>query len=155
MLNYHGSLGRATLSNMKTETSRNQEELFAMNAIYAFLTYLDMKQDIDLEAAVSSGSGTSYEKSPLFVKEIALESIKHYAEIVAAFAPNMRKWTFGRLNRVEQAILILAYAHFYYVDPEIGKPIVIDVAVRQAKGYLDGADYKCVNAILDKVLIRG
>jgi transcription termination factor NusB len=32
--------------------------------------------------------------------------------------------------------------------------VVIDVAVKLAKTYLDAKDYKFVNAILDKVLTR-
>jgi|SRR5574344_1892016 transcription antitermination protein NusB len=140
---------------MNNETSRNQEQLMAMNAIYAFLTYLDMKEAIDVEAIVASACALPYEKSPLFVKAATISSIKNYAAIVGAFQPKMNKWTFDRLNRVEQSILILAYSHFFYVDEKVDKPIVIDVAVRQAKGYLDDGDYKFVNAILDKVLVRG
>jgi transcription termination factor NusB len=140
---------------MNNETSRNQEQLMAMNAIYAFLTYLDMKEAVDVEAIVAGASDKTYAESPLFVKETTIAAIKNYATIVNAYNPKMNKWTFDRLNRVEQAILILAYCHFFYVDTKIDKPIVIDVAVRQAKGYLDDGDYKFVNAVLDKVLVRG
>lgn len=139
---------------MDKTRSRIEEERMAMAAIYAFLTYLDMKEAIDVEAVVASATGLDYEKSPLFVKEATLAAVKNYAAIVAAFEPKMNKWTFARLNRVEQAILMLSYCHFFYVDEKLEKAVAIDVAVRQAKTYLDGTDYKFVNAILDKVLVR-
>ena len=68
--------------------------------------------------------------------------------------PGMNKWTFERLNRVEQALLLLSYSHYFYVEPAVDKGVVIDVAVKLAKTYLDASDYKFVNAILDKVLTR-
>ena len=90
--------------------------------------------------------------------------IKKYDEIIKTFNANMRKWTFDRLNRVEQAILMLAYVHFYYVEPDVDKSVVIDVAIKLAKSYLDmgfdkvknkeKGDYQFVNAILDKTLVR-
>ena len=40
---------------------------------------------------------------------------------------------------------------FYYVK-DVDKKVVIDVAVKLAKKYLDSTDYKFVNAILDKTL---
>ena len=63
----------------------------------------------------------------------------------------MINWTFNRINKLEQALLILSYSHFYYVK-DVDKKVVIDVAVKLAKKYLDSTDYKFVNAILDKTL---
>ena len=63
----------------------------------------------------------------------------------------MDKWKFDRLNRLNQAILLLSLAHYYGVG-EVEKAVVINVAVSLAKKYLDDNDYKFVNAILDNVL---
>ena len=63
----------------------------------------------------------------------------------------MDKWKFDRLNRLNQAILLLSLAHYYGVG-EVEKAVVINVAVSLAKKYLDYNDYKFVNAILDNVL---
>ena len=46
----------------------------------------------------------------------------------------------------------MSYAHIHYTDDDVDKSVVIDVAVRLAKKYLDRDDYKFVNAILDNVL---
>ncbi|MFA7110584.1 MAG: transcription antitermination factor NusB, partial [Bacilli bacterium] len=64
---------------------------------------------------------------------------------------NMNKWKFSRLNRIAQSILLLSVAHFRYVG-EVDRGAVIDIAVRMAKRYLDNADYKFINAVLDSTL---
>ncbi len=134
--------------------SRNQQQLIAMNALYDILTYQDMGEDIDVEAIVSGLSDASYEDSPIYVKEIVLATLRHHHEEIALLEKNMVKWTFSRLNRVEQAILLLSLSHYFYVDPRVDKGVVINVAVNLAKNYLDAKDYRFVNAILDKVLVR-
>jgi transcription termination factor NusB len=136
------------------EISRAKCEDYAVTALYDILTYLDMKEEVDVEGIVSSVSGVPYAEAPLFLKEIVLSSLKNYANIIAAYNAKMNKWTFDRLNRVEQAILIESYAHYHYVETDVDKAVVINVAVKKAKALLDSTDYKFVNAILDKVLNR-
>ena len=136
------------------QPSRNALQSVAMSAIYDFLTYLSMKQEIDVENIVSGLCELPYEECDYFVKASLIMAIKHYDEAVGVFNANMRKWTFDRLNRVEQAILLLSYVHFYFVDPEVEKGVVINVAIKLSKSYLSDGDYKFVNAILDKVLVR-
>ena len=58
------------------------------------------------------------------------------------------------IDRVEQAILINAYNHFFHVEEGIDKKIVINNAVELAKNYLEEKDYRFVNAILDNILVR-
>ena len=134
---------------------RNAMEKAAMVAIFDALTYIAMDEPINVESLVSGLLDVSYEECDPFVKGCLISFIAHYKEAVAAFNAKMRNWTFDRLNRVEQAILLLAYVHYFYVEPEDDKGIVIDVAVKQAKAYLDAKDYKFVNAILDNVLVKG
>ena len=134
--------------------TRNSMQTVAMQAIYDALTYRNMGLDIDVQAIVSSLCDQPYEECDYFVKAALVMTLRHLGEAIIAFNAKMRGWTFDRLNRVEQAILLLAYVHFYFVEPDIDKGIVIDVAVKQAKRYLDSKDYKFVNAILDKLLER-
>lgn len=134
--------------------SRNAMQKVALWAVYDALTYRDMGLDIDVQDIVSSLCDLPYEECDYFVKAVLVMCLRHHDEAVAAFNAKMRGWTFDRRNRVEQAILLLAYSHFYYVDPEVDKGVVIDIAVKQAKGYLDEKDYRFVNAILDNVLKR-
>ncbi|GAA5414731.1 transcription antitermination factor NusB [Ureaplasma ceti] len=60
------------------------------------------------------------------------------------------KWTFDRLNYVDQAILLDACAETktWLTD----KAIIIDQSVITAKKYSDKDSYKFINAILEKVL---
>lgn len=134
--------------------SRNAMQKVALWAVYDALTYRDMGLDIDVQDIVSSLCDLPYEECDYFVKAVLVMCLRHHDEAVAAFNAKMRGWTFDRRNRVEQAILLLAYSHFYYVDPEVDKGVVIDIAVKQAKAYLDEKDYRFVNAILDNVLKR-
>ena len=50
------------------------------------------------------------------------------------------------------AIFLLALSEYKYVEEEIEKSALINVAVTLAKKYLDEKDYKFINAVLDKVL---
>ena len=136
----------------ETEPTRNSMQKVAMSAIYSALTYREMGMDINVQDIVSSLCDAPYEECDYFIKASLVMAIKHYDEAVAAFNAKMRGWTFARRNRVEQAILLLAYVHYFYVEPEVDKGVVIDIAVKQAKLFLDYKDYKFVNAILDNVL---
>ena len=80
-----------------------------------------------------------------------VKALLHKSEIVEVIEPKLNKWKFDRLNRLAQSILLLSYAHYYYVK-DVEKPVVIDVAIRLAKKYLDDGDYKFINAVLDEVL---
>jgi transcription antitermination protein NusB len=134
--------------------TRNKAQEQAVVSVYDVLTYLDMKEPVDVQMIVSGVTGVSYEDSDFFVKAVVVSAIKHYGEIVALFNAHMDKWTFDRLNRLEQAILLSAYSEYNYLEEKIDKAVVINVAVDLAKKFLDAKDYKFVNAILDKVLVK-
>ena len=140
---------------IQEEPSRNSLQKVAMTAIYDALTYRSMGLDVDVEGIVSSLCDAPYAECDYFVKAAVVLTLKHLDDEVAAFNANMRKWTFDRLNRVEQAILLLAYTHYFYIDPSVDKGIVIDIAVKQAKLFLDDKAFRFVNAILDNMLNHG
>ncbi len=132
--------------------TRNSMQKVALWAIYDALTYRQMRMDIDVRDIVSSLLEQPYEECDYFVKACLVLCLKNIDSEIEAFNGKMRGWTFDRLNRVEQALLLLAYTHFFYVDPEVDKGVVIDIAVKQAKLYCEDKDYKFVNAILDNLL---
>ena len=136
------------------EYSRNSLQKVAMSAIYDALTYQKMGKPVNVEDIVSSLMDLPYEECDFFVKAAVIFSLKYQDDIIAIYSQNMVKWTFDRLNRVEQAILLLAYVHFFYIEPEVDRAVVINIAIRLAKDYLGDKDYRFVNAILDKVLVR-
>lgn len=111
-----------------------------------------MGDEFSVEDVMSGVYSLPFEEIPLFSKEIVVKSLSHIDEIKAKYQAKMEKWLFSRLNALEQAILLMSYAHMHYTDDNVDKSVVIDVAVRLAKKYLDRDDYKFVNAILDNVL---
>ena len=61
----------------------------------------------------------------------------------------LKKWTFDRLNYVEQAILLLAAS-----EMKLGlndKSVVIDEAIILCKEYCDETSYKYINGVLDNL----
>lgn len=136
--------------------SRNRLQATAMTAVYDALTYISMGRKVDVEGIVSSLCDKPYEDCDYFVKAVLIYAIKYRQEAVDAFQKNMPHWQFGRLNRVTQAILLQAYVHYFYVEPDVDKAIVINIAVKHAKLYCDeqSKPHRFVNAILDKVLCR-
>lgn len=140
-------------NNVTTEPlSRNALQPLAMTAIYDALTYIDMGEPVDVEGIVSALCERPYEECDYFIKGNLILSLKHLEEIKDAYRPFLRRWTFERLPRVEQAILLLSYVHYYFVDPEVKKGVVIDIAIKLAKKYLGEKDYRFVNGTLDNVL---
>ena len=130
--------------------SRNQEHELVMICIYDALIYSEMDEVFSLEDIMEGVYMTTYDEIPYFSKEIVIKSLKDVNEIKAVFQANMPKWRFDRLNALERAILLMSYTNAKVEQTE--KRVVIDVAVRLAKKYLDKDDYKFVNAVLDKVI---
>ena len=136
---------------MEFELSRNKEQEKILGILYQALVLIDLKQELDVKQLLMDAYDCDFEDVPLFSQQILVYSLKNLDKITKAFQTNMINWTFNRINKLEQALLILSYSHFYYVK-DVDKKVVIDVAVKLAKKYLDSTDYKFVNAILDKTL---
>lgn len=92
-----------------------------------------------------------YEDVPLFSKEVVIKSLSNINDIKAKYQVNMPKWKFDRINAIARAILLMSYTN-YKIIGGVDKSIVIDLAVRLAKKYLDKDDYKFINGVLDKTL---
>ena len=136
---------------MEFELSRNKEQEKILGILYQALVLIDLKQELDVKQLLMDAYDCDFEDVPLFSQQILVYSLKNLDKITKAFQVNMINWTFNRINKLEQALLILSYSHFYYVK-DVDKKVVIDVAVKLAKKYLDSTDDKFVNAILDKTL---
>ena len=130
--------------------SRNEEHELIMTCIYDALLYSNMDKEFSVEEIMTSVFGVEYDEISFFVKKMVIKSLSHINEIKKAFQDRMPKWNFDRLNLLEQAILIMSYTHRQTQDTD--KRIIINIAVKLAKTYLDKDDYKFVNGILDKVL---
>ncbi len=132
--------------------NRLGHEKAALAAVYALIEFAEAKKECDVEQIVSGICGAPYEDCPIFVKACVLSCLKHFDEAVEAYEPLLRNWSFGRLNRVAQAILLVCYCRYYHSEESVAKAILIDWAVERAKEYLAKDDYKYINAVLDKAL---
>ena len=88
---------------------------------------------------------------PPFIEDMVNVSLLHYGEEVEIFSKHLKDWKWERIPLLTQAILLMSYTHFKYIET-IDKAIVIDVAVKLAKEYIEEKQAKFINAILDEVL---
>ena len=130
--------------------SRNEEHELIMTCIYDALLYSNMGKEFSVEEIMCSVFEVEYDEISLFAKEMVIKSLSHINEIKQIYQARMPKWSFDRLNLVEQAILLMSYTHKQIENSD--KSIIINVAVKLSKKFLDKDDYKFVNGILDKVL---
>lgn len=131
--------------------SRNVSHEKAMIIIYDALCYEHMNQEYDPRELISSIMDESYDLVDLYVKQVVIKALINKDAYIEKLQAKMDTWKFDRLNRLNQAILLMSLSHYYGVG-EVEKAVVINVAVSLAKKYLDDNDYKFVNAILDNVL---
>ena len=74
---------------------------------------------------------------------------KHKDEYISEISEYLKKWTFDRLNLVEQAILLETVSEIKQGLND--KAVIIDEAVILAKEYCDEESYKYINGILDHI----
>ncbi|MFA5421299.1 MAG: transcription antitermination protein NusB [Bacilli bacterium] len=136
---------------MSTSNSRNQNQVLAMSCLYDYLTRVEMEQAIDVKELLERVCDAPFEEIDTFVSEVIIKAIKNHEAIVSSLQENLKKWKFSRLNRIAQAIFLLSVAHYRYVG-EVERGVVIDIAIRLAKRFLDSDDYKFINGVLDHTL---
>ena len=131
--------------------SRNQEQEKIMLAIYQYLFYKRMNQEV-LVQILENVFEVPYNEVPLFSKEVCVKTLLNQEVIDEEISKNLVKWTLNRLNIVSHAILHLAIGEYRYANDGLEKAEIINISVDLAKKYLDDNDYKFINAILDKIL---
>lgn len=135
--------------------SRNQQNYIIMSTIYIELNDFNYgeqglsRKAQDMMLGLLEEYGVN--KVPSFIEDMVNLSLMHYGEIRDAFIPFLKDWKWERLPLLTQAILLMSYTHYYYVE-KIDKAIVINVAVNLAKEYIEEKQAKFINGILDKVL---
>lgn len=132
--------------------TRNQQQEIGLAIIYSALSYVNADVVFDVEELIETISGIPIDEVPIFLKELTIKTLINIDKIINEITPKLVKWKFHRLNRVIQAILLMSYTHYFYIG-NVDKRIVINVAIKLAKRYVVGDEYKFVNAILDEVLV--
>ena len=133
--------------------SRNQENFIIMTVIYDELTDFTAGNQAfrDVNEIILEITDIPLNEHSHYVQNMIANVLLHYGEIVSAFQPHLRDWVWDRLPLLTRAVLLMSYAHFYYVE-KINKKIVINVAIELAKKYIEEKQAKFINAILDEVL---
>ncbi len=132
--------------------SRNKIQELSAIALYDVLTYSHMGEEVDVKEILENVFDMPFSDIPLFAKEIIVNFIRYQDEEIELIQKNMKNWTFDRLNRVEQAILLLSLTNYYHRDEKTDKKVIISIALELAHKYLDDGRYKFINAILDNIL---
>ena len=63
--------------------------------------------------------------------------------------PLLKKWSFNRLNYIDQAILLVATSEI--LTAKVDRAVAIDEAVNIAKEYSDDESFKYINGVLDQI----
>ena len=136
------------------EINRNKQHFIIMTVIYDELNDFISgggKTFRDARDLTSELCEMPYEEVDPYIKSTIAFSLQKYGEIIEAYQPFLRNWRWDRLPLLTQAILLMSYSHFYFVE-KVDKQIVINVAVELAKKYIEPKQAKFINAILDGVL---
>ena len=134
--------------------SRNQENFIIMTVIYDELAdyVAGSNQPFrDVNEIILEITDIPLKEHSAYVQNCIASVLTHYGEIVNVFLPKLNNWKWDRLPLLTRAVLLMSYAHFYFVE-KIDKRIVINVAVELAKKYIEEKQAKFINAILDEVL---
>ena len=97
---------------------------------------------------------TEYEEEPELLNDEYINTIlddlnNNLDTYIKEIEPKLVKWSFDRLDFLDQAILIASTSE---IKTGINKKsVVIDEAVIIAKEYLDENKYKYINGVLDKL----
>ncbi len=133
------------------ELSRNQQHFIIMTVIYNELTdftFGEGKLVRDATEMIASLCECEPKEVNPYIVDTVMMSLKNYGEIKEAYKPYLVKWKWERLPLLTQAILLMSYTHYYYID-KADKGVVINIAVELAKKYIDDKQAKFINAILD------
>ncbi len=87
-----------------------------------------------------------------YVRAVRDDLILNKESYIAEISKWLNKWTFDRLNLVEQAILLETVSE---ISQDLNdKAVVIDEAVILAKQYCDDESFRYINGVLDHICSR-
>ncbi len=112
-----------------------------------FALYQHLLLQKDLRSAFENTFGDEIDDE--YVLQVMLDLELHEQDYVAEISPLLKKWTFDRLNLVDQAILLDAISE--YRLGIANKNIVIDEALNIAHTYSDEEAYRYINGVLDNL----
>ena len=124
----------------------NRHEL-REKAMITVYQYLLVERNID-ELIEDTFEAPKAEIDPYFI-EVIEQSISNIDRYQAYIDKVLVDWKFGRLGKIEQAILLNGCSEFDLKKTEAA--VIIDESVQLAKKYCDADTYKLINSVLDVI----
>jgi len=89
-----------------------------------------------------------------FSRILVAGTIEHIEDVDGAIKAHLKNWDFGRLTRVDLAVLRMSAYALLFV-PSIPASVTIDEAIDIAKEFGADESYKFVNGVLDGIRKEG
>ena len=137
------------------EISRNQQHFIIMTVIYNELTDFTFGEGQMVRNAndiIASLCECDISEVDPYIIDTVMLSLKNYGEIKSAYSPYLKNWKWERLPLLTQAVLLMSYTHYKYIE-KVDKKVIVSIAVELAKKYIDEKQAKFINAILDSGVI--
>ena len=127
---------------MKT---RSELREIIIKILYEISIYEETDFDYDINSLIKE----QLEIENNYVHDCINGIIKNKNEIIKLANKFLNDWTMDRLNKVDQAILLLGIYELMYTEtPSI---VSINEAIELSKKYSDEAVTKMINGVLDKI----
>ena len=127
---------------MKT---RSELREIIIKILYEISIYEETDFDYDINSLIKE----QLEIENNYVNDCINGIIKNKNEIIKLANKYLNDWTMDRLNKVDQAILLLGIYELMYTEtPSI---VSINEAIELSKKYSDEAVTKMINGVLDKI----
>ncbi|MBR3227206.1 MAG: transcription antitermination factor NusB [Erysipelotrichaceae bacterium] len=115
-----------------------------LHIVYALYQHLLLKNDLN-----GCFINNLPETDDVFINTLVRDLNDNIDRYIETISPHLKRWTFDRLNYVDQAILLEALSEMSLGLNEKG--VIIDEAVRIAKEYSDEDSFKYINGVLDNL----
>lgn len=122
--------------------NRHEERIFLMEKVYRHLLLHD-----DLQ--VSLNAEENKEGYSDFISSILVDISNNEDVYKGKIEQYLNKWSFDRLNLVDQAIMLVALSELQLNLND--KAVVINEALQLSKKYSDPDNYRYINGVLDRL----
>lgn len=127
---------------MKTRSEKREA---AIKIIYKIIIYEEAKVSYDLEEVIKEDSEIQSD----FVNQLVKGVLDNRQELETLANKYLKNWTLKRLNKVDEAIFLLAIYELKYIDtPSI---VTINEWLDLSKKYSDEKVTDMLNAVLDNI----
>lgn len=117
-------------------------------ALYQYLL-IDASND-DLLDYLNNDEELIEEDDISFSKSLIQTAIDNKTQYINLINKYLKKnWSFDRLPKMEQAILLIATEEI--LESDLPKQIIVNEAINNTKKYCDASSYKYINAVLGNI----